>query len=137
MDPREELYTELLDKLSQVEDVKHVDLWNQQTGFMEEEAPFEMPAVFVEFGDIQWNVQKDCFRGFGEVRLHTVLAWSTEAPVEAWRLTDRIWKAVTRIEGESFSGSYPSMTLPNNSHEDVFENIDVFQVKYLKPWVTD
>lgn len=137
MDPREELYQELLDKLMQVKGVEHVDLWNQQTEFMEEEAPFRMPAVFVEFGDIEWNVQKDAFRGFGELRLHTVLPWSTEAPVEAWRLTDRIWGALTRLDGKYFSGSYPSMTIPNKSHGEIFENIDVFQVKYLKPWTTD
>lgn len=137
MDPREELYKEMKEKLEQVEGVAHVDLWNQQTDFLEEEAPFEMPAVFIEIGTIEWNVQKGFFRGRGEVRLHTVMPWSSEAPVEAWMLTDRIWEALTRIEADSFSGCYPSMTIPNNSHGEVFENIDVFQVKYLKIWATD
>lgn len=134
MDPRESLYTELLDKLMQVEGVKHVDLWNQQTDFMEEEAPFQMPAVFIELGDIEWNVRKGYFRGFGEIRLHTVMPWSTEAPVKAWRLTDRIWRALSRIRSDSFDGYYPSITMPNKSHGEIFENIDVFQVKYLKSW---
>ena len=35
--------------------VKHVGLWNRQVEFIEQEAPFPMPAVFVEFGRISWR----------------------------------------------------------------------------------
>lgn len=134
MDPRQELYKEIMEKLKTVAEVKHVDLWNEQTDFLEQEAPFEMPAVFVEIGDISWNVMKDSFRGSGEIRLHTAIPWSTDAPVEAWQLTDKLWQTLTHIHGETFGGYYPSMTLPNRSHGEVYENIDVFQVSYQKPW---
>lgn len=134
MDPREELYTALVAALKSIDEVKHVDLWNQQTDFMEEESPFEMPAVFIELGDIEWNVLKDAFRGWGDIKLHTAIAWSEQAPIEAWRLTDKIWRAMEGITGDFFSGNYPETTQSNRSHMEVFENIDIFKVKYLKPW---
>lgn len=134
MDPREELYTALVAALKGIDEVKHVDLWNLQTDFLEEETPFEMPAVFIELGDIEWNVMKSSFRGWGEIRLHTAIQWSESAPIEAWRLTDKIWRAIVGITGDFFSGSYPAMTQSNRSHREVFENVDVFKVKYLKPW---
>lgn len=137
MDTREELYKELRAQLLQVEGVKHVDLWNQQTDFLEEETAFEMPAIFIELGDIEWNVMKGFFRGWGEVRIHTVIPWSSEAPIEAWHLTDSIWTALFRIQGEGFDSLYPCMTIPNRSHGEIFENIDVFRVKYRKDWVTE
>lgn len=35
--------------------VRHVDLWNNQLSYIEEEQPFDTPAVFVEFGPIDWQ----------------------------------------------------------------------------------
>lgn len=134
MDPREELFQALKEKLGNIEEVKHVDLWNSNVEFLEEESPWQCPAVFIQFMPIQWNVLKDSFRGHGELRIHTVVEWSDNAPIEAWQLTDKIWRALTRIEGEYFMGSYPSQTVPNVDHNGVFENIDIFQVTYLKPW---
>lgn len=134
MDPREELYQALKEKLGDIEEIKHIDLWNNNIDFLEEEEPWPRPAVFIQFMPIKWSVLKDSFRGFGELRIHTVVDWGENAPIEAWQLTDKIWKALTRINGEYFSGSYPDQTIPNVDHGEVFENIDVFQVKYLKPW---
>ena len=34
---------------------KHFDLWNQNVEFLEEETPFQTPAVFFEFLPIQWK----------------------------------------------------------------------------------
>lgn len=134
MDPREELYEALKEKLGNIEEIKHVDLWNSNTSFLEEESPWPRPAVFIQFMPISWDVLKDAFRGRGELRIHTVVDWSEQAPIEAWRITDKIWKALTRIEGQYFAGSYPSMTIPNVDHGEVFENTDVFSVTYAKPW---
>lgn len=134
MDPREEIYIALVQSLRGIDEIKHVDMWNQQTDFLEEESPFEMPAVFIELGDIDWSVLKDGFRGFGEIRLHTAVAWSDTAPQEAWRLTDKIWRAMEGIVGDFFGSSRPCQTLCNRSHGEVFENIDVFSIKYQKPW---
>lgn len=34
---------------------QHVDIWNHQLDLAEEEQPFYTPAVFIEFGDINWQ----------------------------------------------------------------------------------
>lgn len=137
MDPREELYAALKEALQGIEEVKHVDMWNLNTQFLEEEIPWQRPAVFIELGDIEWNVLKDCFRGYGNVKLHTVIDWSDSAPIEAWRLTNKIWHALERIDTDHTDGYVPWLTQSNHSHDEVFENIDVFTVKYIKPWNTD
>ena len=35
--------------------IKHFGLWNRQVEFIEEEAHFPMPAVFIEFGRLAWR----------------------------------------------------------------------------------
>lgn len=54
-----ELYTALTAALKNIKDgegedaprlVKHIDLWNQNVAFIEEESPWPRPAVFIEFG---------------------------------------------------------------------------------------
>jgi len=43
------LYKELADKLSAIEAVKWVDIWNSQVNNLEDEHPFPTPAVFLAF----------------------------------------------------------------------------------------
>ena len=60
--------------------IKTVDLWNEQVEFIEQEAPFATPAVFVEFLPVQWTTlggpvqQADL-----TVRLHIVTPWKGSA----------------------------------------------------------
>ncbi len=35
--------------------IKHFDLWNNQLETIEDECPFNLPAVFIEFAPIQWR----------------------------------------------------------------------------------
>ncbi|MDD3688231.1 MAG: hypothetical protein PHE56_15900 [Bacteroidales bacterium] len=35
--------------------IKHFDLWNNQLETIEEECPFNLPAVFIEFAPIMWR----------------------------------------------------------------------------------
>ena len=55
---------------------KHCDLWNRQVEFLEQETPFQTPAVFVEFADIQWRTDGQHIQDAGlTVRLHIVTPW--------------------------------------------------------------
>ena len=36
--------------------IEHVDLWNHNVEFIEQETAWERPAVFIEFQPIKWNV---------------------------------------------------------------------------------
>ena len=55
---------------------KHCDLWNLQVEFLEKETPFQTPAVFVEFTDIQWRTDGQHIQDADlTVRLHIVTPW--------------------------------------------------------------
>ena len=76
------LYKALVEKLKQYTDKEgkqvfgHFDLWNEQVDFIEEETPFETPAVFIEFRTINWNEpMQNIQRGTFPVRLHVVTEW--------------------------------------------------------------
>ena len=56
-----ELYDRLTEALLQVGGggvIKHVDLWNQNVAFIDEDEAWARPAVFVEFGPIAWDLYK-------------------------------------------------------------------------------
>ena len=78
------LYLALEQKLLAVNDerprpqpvFKHCDLWNRQVEFLEEETPFQTPAVFVEFADIQWRTDGQHIQDADlTVLFHIVTPW--------------------------------------------------------------
>lgn len=46
---RKELYRLLCSELKAIDLIKHIDLWNHNVEFIEQEENWERPAVFVEF----------------------------------------------------------------------------------------
>lgn len=79
------LYLELEKKLLAITDeqpqpqhiFKHCDLWNRQVEFLEQETPFQTPAVFVEFPEeIQWRTDGQHIQDADlTIRLHIVTPW--------------------------------------------------------------
>ena len=79
------LYLELEKKLLAINDeqpqpqhiFKHCDLWNRQVEFIEQETPFQTPAVFVEFPEeIQWRTDGQHIQDADlTIRLHIVTPW--------------------------------------------------------------
>lgn len=64
--------------------IKHIDLFNLQVEFAEEEQPFLTPAVFVEFAAIDWQHELHGVReAVVTVRLHVV----TDTRVGKWQDT--------------------------------------------------
>lgn len=62
--------------------IKHIDLFNRQVEYAEEEQPFLTPAVFIEFAAIDWNKQLHGVRDATvTVRLHVV----TDNRVGKWQ----------------------------------------------------
>ena len=79
---RANIYKALVDMLKAYTDAggnqvfKHFDLWNEQVDFIEDETPFEMPAVFIEFQTINWSdTMQNIQRGQTPIRLHVVTEW--------------------------------------------------------------
>lgn len=55
---------------------KHCDLWNRQVEFVEQETPFQTPAVFVEFEPLQWRTDGQHIQDADlTIRLHIVTPW--------------------------------------------------------------
>ncbi len=53
--------------------VAHIGLWNEQVLYAETEQAFNLPAVFVEFADINWTQQLHGVRdAVAEIRLHII-----------------------------------------------------------------
>lgn len=64
--------------------IKHIDLFNRQVDYAEEEQPFLTPAVFIEFTSIDWQHQLHGVReATVTVRLHVV----TDTRVGKWHDT--------------------------------------------------
>ena len=75
---RKELFNAIKAKLaSDVPEVQHIDLWNHNVEFVEQEEGWARPAVFVEFGKIEWSpFQGGSQRGKGLVTIHLVTDWA-------------------------------------------------------------
>ena len=68
-------------------EVRHIDLWNHNVEFLEQEDPWERPAVFVEFGAIEWEPSRDNLaKGRGDLSIHLVTDWQYGSE-EAWQLS--------------------------------------------------
>lgn len=143
---RANIYKALVDKLKAYTDAeenqvfKHFDLWNEQVDFIEDETPFEMPAVFIEFQTINWtdtmqNIQRAQF----PIRLHVVTEWKggtndgslyQEKSLERLNLVDgmaahflnwRFSNKITEIQRMQRTASYT-----NHNHGEVVEDIEGF-----------
>lgn len=138
---RTEIYTLVAERLREAlgEEIKYIDLWNHNVEFIEEEQPWERPAVFIEFGEIFWKRLGglDTMRGEGTLKLHLVTDWYGSAAYDddkpisehlsAFSLSERIYDALKELRGERFHGFDLMSTLTNHNHEELLENIDVFK----------
>lgn len=57
MDGRLNLFSDVKRAIeAQVPEVQHVDLYNENVEYVDEESPWQRPAVFIEIGDIGWKM---------------------------------------------------------------------------------
>ena len=122
---------------TKVPEVQHVDLYNENVEYVDEECPWERPAVFIEFGDIEWRPftgTKLSQRGEGEMRLHIVTDWAEGGFEAAYLLTNKVLDALvgSGADAEVYTVFCPHTTMTCRSHGELMENIEVMQVKYLR-----
>lgn len=130
---RQELFEAIRAKISaEVPEVNHIDLWNHNVEFIEQEDAWERPAVFIEFGPITWDVLKlGIHRGRGLIKVHTVTDWAEGGQASAWSLCRKLSTTLEGLEGESFNGMTLTETATNHNHEDILESIDTYAVRYM------
>lgn len=124
--------------------VKHIDLWNHNVEFIEQEENWERPAVFVEFGAIEWRIPSKViyeFRGRCEVRLHVVTDWqgSSSADSEFREQSLRVFDLLDAIHlqlGYRRNKTIIDFNLvgssTNHNHEEIIENIETYQCVAIK-----
>lgn len=109
--------------------IRHIDLWNRNVEFIEQEAAWERPAVFVEFAPFRWHsvVPGVEYRAQPLIHLHVVTDWTgEEADVSRFRLLDEIHRLLAGMEGESFMEFDIESSSTNHDHEDIIENIETY-----------
>lgn len=135
----------LMTRLLEVSGVKYVDLWNRNVEFIDQEASWARPAVFVEFGPIKWEVMERGkeYRGKSEMKLHIVTDWSGDsssesadasASISALDLSEEIQKAVWNAaeDSQSVCRFDLSESDTNHDHEEIVENIEVYSVTWVR-----
>ena len=130
---RKELYNAVKAKLTScVPELRHMDLWNHNVEFIEQEDGWARPAVFVEFGRIEWSpYQGGSYRGRGSVMIHLVTDWAEGGYATAFDLSRKVHAALEGLCGEGFNGMALSATDTNHNHEEILESIDSYAVRYL------
>ena len=147
---RKEILKEIIHALRQLLDcddqplVRHVDLWNRNVEFIEDEDNWERPAVFVEFAPIEWKHARPplgkrvSMRCTSDVLLHVVTDWHggkfEDCQPDSVTLSRDISRVVTGLRGEHFSDLVPVKEMSNHDHGELLEEILVFSYRGCDEW---
>lgn len=123
--------------------IPHIDLWNHNVEFIEQEENWARPAVFVEFCPICWNalVNGVEYRAEPQVNLHIVTDWAgaasagselEEEALEVFDLPELIHEKLSCMEGETFKVFDLEESQTNHNHEDIVESIEVYSCVAFK-----
>lgn len=139
---RKQLYLEIKQRLKTIftangeQLFQHFDLWNQQVEFIEEETPFASPAVFVEFGRMDWHTMgQRAQRCKLTVRLHIVTEWHSgtadyspteEASLEFLELTDNVVAAMQNFATPYMNSWMRTATITNHNHDRYVDNVEEY-----------
>ena len=146
---RKQFYLDLTERLKQiilVTDgnvetplIKHFDLWNKQLQFLEKERPFRFPAVFVEFGPLEYRqLGLQAQEADLTVRLHIAsktLTGSADSAVYQHTflshldLNDDIHYCLSGWNTPYSGPMVRIQSIPNHDHEHIIEEIEVYKMK--------
>lgn len=137
---RKQLFIAVCDALKRIDNgqaIKHIDLWNRNVEFIEQETPFGFPAVFIEFDAIQREYRNDgVYKSRPTIKLHVVSQWEGSAAdgsayqglaLEVFDLINKITVALTGLSGEGFHNMELVTSITNHNHEDILENVECYQ----------
>ena len=123
--------------------IRHIDLWNHNVEFIEQEEAWGRPAVFVEFAGIDWRSFSTCgdYCTEGLLRLHVVTDWCgsvsegsvlQDEGLELFDLLDAIHACLLGLEGRDFHSLDLVRSETNHNHEDVVESVEVYRYEGFK-----
>lgn len=109
--------------------IQHIDLWNRNVDFIDQETPWERPAVFIEFVPFKWTsiVTGVEYRAQPLINLHVVTDWlDQDADIKQFRLLGKIHELLAGLEGDTFMEFDIESSSTNHNHEDIVENIETY-----------
>lgn len=123
--------------------IKHIDLWNHNVEFIDQEESWGRPAVFVEFQPIHWDaIQPGLeYRAEPIVNLHVVTDWQgsssadsefREKSLEVFDLLDNIHQQLACRKGKTFLEFDLVGSNTNHNHEEIIENIETYRCVAIK-----
>lgn len=139
---KKQLYLDIKNRLKTIKDAndeqlfKHFDLWNQQVEFIEQETPFQCPALFVEFLTHNWKTlgnkvqETELF-----IRLHIVTEWyagtadyseTEDQALDYLDVVDAVVAAMQNFAATGTNGFMRTKTIPNHNHERFVDNIEEY-----------
>ena len=132
---RLQIYKTICDRLTtQVPDIKHLDLWNNNIAVLSGGAVWPRPAVFVEFETIEWRQQQNRARMADiAVRLHIVTdAVSYNGNTDPKQdtalafldLLNKVNAAMQGLRGENFAGFMLTTSATNHDHAELIESVE-------------
>ncbi|MBQ9254996.1 MAG: hypothetical protein IJ180_09520 [Bacteroidales bacterium] len=127
---RKKLFKLIKEKLFSIIDtngdqvIKHVDLYNSQMMYIQQEQPFLTPAVFIEFSDISWKHQ---LHGVKEATINIRLHVITDSRVGHWQDAINVFDLLSIININLYSLSsnegIGAFTLTNSITDSDFDEL--------------
>ena len=132
---RKQIFQAICTRLAdRVPDIQFIDLWNNNVVTLSGGAVWPMPAVFVEFEQIEWRQQNNGVRrGDVAVRQHIVTcAVVTHGHADPKMpdvltfldLIDQINAAMQGLRGENFAGFQLTTSATNHDHAELMESVE-------------
>lgn len=140
---RKELYKVLCEKLRSIGEIKHIDLWNRNVEFIEQETAWDRPAVFIEICPITWEqiTGGKTQRGNGLVKLHIVTDWQgstadgspyQEESLAVFDYSQKVQRVIDGLTGEYFHSLHLAETYTNHDHEEIVESVEVYKLRCVR-----
>lgn len=129
------IYEAICNRIStQVPEIKHIDLWNNNVAALSGGAVWPRPAVFVEFETIEWRQQQNRARMADvAVRLHIVTDAIScnghndkrqHAALAFLRLINKVNAAMQGLNGNNFASFMLTTSATNHDHAELVESVE-------------
>lgn len=103
-----------------------VEWWNKNTEFLQEDTPFELPALFIEFGTVDYAPQKGGYEpGQCDVLLHVVVDGHKSDPVDS---LDRCEQLIGILRPQLWY-MRRLQSVSNHDHGEIIEFLEVVRAR--------
>ena len=132
---RLQIYKAICERItSQLPDIKHIDLWNNDIASLSGGAVWPRPAIFVEFETIEWRQQQNRVRMADiALRLHIVTDAvpyngnsdpKQDSALAFFDLLNKVNSAMQGLRGENFAGFMLTTSATNHDHAELIESVE-------------